>query len=353
MSRFFSEKAKTIVPYVPGEQPKDRKFIKLNTNENPYPPAPGVTAALSTLTGIDAKLYPDPESSHLRAVLATYYGLEKNRIFVGNGSDEVLAMLFPAFYNTTDLIAFPDITYSFYPVYSDLYSIPYMEVPLQEDFTIDFSQYPKDLKSILIANPNAPTGVAIRAADIELLLRERSDTLIVVDEAYIDFGGESVVSLVDTYDNLLVVQTMSKSRSLAGLRVGLAFGNPDLIKGLECIKNSFNSYTLDVAAQRAAQAAYEDVAWFERTRTDIMNTRERAVDVMRELGMRVLPSSANFVFCTLPGTSGETLQLYLREHGVLVRRFNKSRIKDWLRVSIGTDEEMDVVLALLQKFVVQ
>lgn len=348
MSRFYSHTVRNLKPYVPGEQPKDRRFIKLNTNENPYPASPRVIAAVHSLTGLEARLYPDPEASALRRTLAEHYGLEANQIFVGNGSDEVLAMVYPAFFNRTDTIAFPDITYSFYPVYANMYAIPTLTPPLAVDFSIDFDAYPQNLKGILLANPNAPTGIAVDAATIEKLLQERPDTLLVVDEAYVDFGAESVVALTRRYPNLLVVQTMSKARSLAGLRVGMAFGEPGLIKGLECIRDSFNSYTLDVVAQRAAQAAYEDAPYFETTRQAIIATRDRTVAALTSLGMRVLPSSANFVFCTVPGVAGAEIQQYLRDNGVLVRRFATERIKDWLRITIGLDEEMDEVVRLLR-----
>ncbi|MBU1568508.1 MAG: histidinol-phosphate transaminase [Proteobacteria bacterium] len=353
MSRFFSDTVKSIRPYVPGEQPKDRRFIKLNTNENPYPASPAVIEAIRSVTGLEARLYPDPEVAALRYTLADYYGLAMNQVFVGNGSDEVLAMAFPAFFNRTDTIAFPDITYSFYPVYAAMYEIPSLIVPLEEDFTINFDAYPDTLKGFLLANPNAPTGIAVTAAKIEGLLQFHSDTLLIVDEAYVDFGAESVVSLTSNYDNLLVVQTMSKARSLAGLRVGMAFGAPELIKGLECIRDSFNSYTLDIVAQRAAKAAYEDVTYFETTRQAIIATRDRTVADLRELGMTVRPSSANFVFCTLPGVAGEEVQQYLRDNGVLVRRFAMERIQDWLRITIGLDEEMDEVIRLLQLLALQ
>lgn len=353
MSRFYSDTVKNISPYVPGEQPKDRRFIKLNTNENPYPASPSVVEAIRSVTGLEARLYPDPEAAALRRTLANYHDLEMNQVFVGNGSDEVLAMAFPAFFNRTDTIAFPDITYSFYPVYAAMYAIPSLTIPLSKDFTIDFSAYPADLKGLLLANPNAPTGIAVSAEKIEELLQQRPNMLLVVDEAYIDFGGESVVTLTRRYDNLLVVQTMSKARSLAGLRVGMAFGVPELIKGLECIRDSFNSYTLDVVAQRAAKAAYEDVAYFEKTRQAIMATRDKTVAALVDLGMQVNPSSANFVFCTLPGVNGALVQQYLREHGVLVRRFAMERIRDWLRITIGLDEEMDEVIRLLRLFVQQ
>lgn len=353
MSRFYSDTVKNISPYVPGEQPKDRRFIKLNTNENPYPASPAVIEAVRSVTGLEARLYPDPEASALRRTLADHYGLAMNQVFVGNGSDEVLAMVFPAFFNRTDTIAFPDITYSFYPVYAALYEIPSLIIALAEDFTIDFNAYPNNLKGFLLANPNAPTGIAVSAGKIEELLQLRPDMLLVVDEAYIDFGGESVISLVPRYDNLLVVQTMSKARSLAGLRVGMAFGAPELIKGLESIRDSFNSYTLDVVAQRAAKAAYEDVAYFKKTRQTIMTTRDRAVAALLEIGMQVCPSSANFIFCTLPGVAGAEVQQYLRDNGVLVRRFAMERIEDWLRITVGLEEEMDEVIRLLRLLVQQ
>ncbi|KJS02388.1 MAG: histidinol-phosphate aminotransferase [Desulfobulbaceae bacterium BRH_c16a] len=351
MSRFYSDTVRSITPYVPGEQPKDRSFIKLNTNENPYPASPMAVAAIHSVSGVEARLYPDPEVADLRRTLAAYHGLEIDRIFVGNGSDEVLAMMYPAFFNRTDTIAFPDITYSFYPVYAALYEIPFTAVPLSEDFTVDFRDYPNTLKALLLANPNAPTAIAVSAGEIEAQLKLRPDTLIIVDEAYVDFGAESVIPLTRRHDNLLVIQTMSKARSLAGLRVGMAFGNPELIRGLECIRDSFNSYTLDVVAQRAAKASYEDVAYFEQTRRAIIATREKAVAALAAIGFTVLPSSANFVFCTMPGKSGAEVQQYLRDNGVLVRRFNTPRIKEWLRITIGTDEEMDEVLRLLRLFV--
>ena len=351
MSRFYSDLVSSISPYVPGEQPKDRRFIKLNTNENPYPASPRAVAAIHSVTGLEARLYPDPQASLLRQTLADYHRLKPAEIFVGNGSDEVLAMLFPAFFNPRDLIAFPDITYSFYPVYAALYGIPSLTPPLAADFSIDLDDYPRDLRGLLLANPNAPTGIAKGRDEVQALLKQRPDTLVVVDEAYIDFGGESAIPLIRSHDNLLVVQTMSKSRSLAGLRVGIAFGDPALIRGLEAIRDSFNSYTVDVVAQRAAIAAYEDVEHFETTRQAIIATRERTSRRLAELGFTVTPSRANFIFCTLPGVPGAEVQQYLRDNGVLVRRFGGERISDWLRITIGRDDEMDEVLRLLAAFV--
>ncbi|MDK9708957.1 MAG: histidinol-phosphate transaminase [Desulforhopalus sp.] len=348
MNKFYSDTVKNIKPYVPGEQPKDRRFIKLNTNENPYPASQRVIEAMHSVTGLEARLYPDPTAAALRGTLADYHDLAIEQVFVGNGSDEVLAMAFPAFFNRTDTIAFPDITYSFYPVYAAMFAIPHLTVPLTEDFTIDFTAYPNNLKGFLLTNPNAPTGIAVSAEKIEELLQHRPDTLIIVDEAYVDFGAESVIPLTSRYDNLLVIQTMSKARSLAGLRVGMAFAEPGLIKGLEAIRDSFNSYTVDVVAQRGAKAAYEDREHFETTRRAIIATRDRTATELSALGMQVLPSSANFVFCRMTGMAGAEVQQYLRDNGVLVRRFPMERIKDWLRITIGLADEMAEVIRLLR-----
>jgi histidinol-phosphate aminotransferase len=353
VSQYWSKVVHGLTPYVPGEQPKLANLVKLNTNENPYGPSPKVIEALRAEAADSLRLYPDPNSDRLREAIAAFHGVAANQVFVGNGSDEVLAMAYPAFFNRSDNIAFPDITYSFYPVYAAMYEIPSRVIPLARDFTIDFTAYPQDLKGFLLANPNAPTGIAVGAEVIETLLQQRPNTLLIVDEAYIDFGGESVVALTKSYDNLLVVQTMSKARSLAGLRIGMAFGAPELIRGLESIRDSFNSYTLDVVAQRAAKAAYEDIPYFQQTRQAIMATREKTIAALRRMGMQVCPSSANFVFATLPGVAGADVQQYLRDNGVLVRRFAMERIKDWLRITIGLDEEMAEVVRLLQLFVHQ
>ncbi len=347
MSRFWSDTTRNLTPYVPGEQPKDGRFIKLNTNENPYPPAPGVERLLRELPADATRLYPDPEASALRRAIGAFYGVAPDRVFVGNGSDEVLAFLFQAFFGRNDRIAFPDITYSFYPVYARLYEIPYETVPLAPDWTIDLAAYPPGLKGIVFANPNAPTGIAMPAAAIEALAQERPDTLIVVDEAYCDFGGESVIPLTDRYDNLLVVKTMSKSRSFAGMRVGYAIGNPALIEGIVRVKDSFNSYPLDVVAQKAATASFEDRDYFHALRDRVVATRDRFVAVLRAAGIRVLESRANFVFASVPGTGGGEVLAALRANGILVRHFNTPRLADWVRISIGTDEEMDRVASLL------
>lgn len=344
MSRFLNDNTKSIKPYIPGEQPKGLELIKLNTNENPYPPAPSVINRIKELADDNIRLYPDPEASAVKKAVAGYYGIDQNQIFVGNGSDEVLGFLYKAFFNTTDQIAYPDITYSFYPVYSELFSIPSLRIPVRDDFTIDFSVYPSGLKAILVANPNAPTGIFVPVDTIEALAQTRKDTLIIVDEAYVDFGGSSAVPLINRYDNVLVVQTLSKSRSLAGMRIGLAIGCPDLIAGLEQVKNSFNSYTVDRLAQGAAASAFDNKDYFDETREKIMNTRNWFQAELEKLGVRITPSSANFVFACIPGIKGGDALQKLREQGILVRNFQSPRIEDWLRITIGTDQDMEKVI---------
>lgn len=350
MNRFWSDITRKITPYVPGEQPRDKVRIKLNTNENPYPPSPGVIRYLRELANEDLRLYPDPGSGALCKTVAGFHGLSADQVFPGNGSDEVLAFLFQAFFSPGDLVAFPDITYSFYPVYAKLYGISYLEVPVREDFSIDFSAYPQEVKGILFANPNAPTGIYIRPEEIENLLRSRPDTLIVVDEAYVDFGNESVIPLVNKYDNLLVVQTLSKSRALAGMRIGLAVGRPELIEALNRIKNSFNSYTMDRMAQVAAVRAYEDDGYYREVNRKIIGERERFKETLRAMGIPCTDSRSNFAFLTLPGIKGPDALRLFREMGILVRNFaGNPRISDWLRITIGTKEDMDRVVEAIKK----
>lgn len=344
MNRFWSEKTRNITPYVPGEQPRNKVRLKLNTNESPYPPSPGVIACIRELANEDLRLYPDPDSTALCETVADFHGLSANQVFAGNGSDEVLAFLFQAFFGPSDLIAFPDVTYSFYPVYAELYGIPFREVPVRNDFSIDFSIYPKEAKGILFANPNAPTGLYIPPDEIENQLRSRPDTLIVVDEAYVDFGNESVAPLVNQYDNLLVVQTLSKSRALAGMRIGLAMGHPVLIEALNRIKNSFNSYTLDRLAQAAAVRAFLDDAYYRDINRRIVAERERFKKTLRGMGIPCTDSKSNFVFIRLPGIKGPDALRLLKEMGILVRNFaGNPRIADWLRVTIGTKDDMEKV----------
>ncbi len=349
MSRFWNENTRKIVPYVAGEQPQNMNLIKLNTNENPYPPSPLVMDRIREFSLEKLRLYPNSEGAIVKKAVSEYHNIPENNIFVGNGSDEVLGFLFKAFFDRDTQIGFPDITYSFYPVYSNLYDIPYIKIPLRDDFSIDFGAYPAGLKGIIFANPNAPTGLYIEPWEIEELLKSRPNTLIVVDEAYVDFGGESCIPLISRYDNLIVVQTLSKSRSLAGQRVGLAFGCAGLMEGLAKVKNSFNSYPLDVIAQIAAEAAFEDREYFEITRNKLINTREWTKKKLQEAGIEVTDSKANFLFARIPGIPGATALSKFRENGVLVRNFSSGRISDWLRITIGTDEDMQKVIEVSKK----
>src|SRR5215813_1028983 len=312
MTRFWSPVVHTLSPYVPGEQPRQDGIVKLNTNENPYPPSPSVLAAIAAATE-RLRLYPDPRATRLREAVAAHYGVSADEVFVGNGSDEVLAHTFQALLKHDAPLLFPDITYSFYPVYSALYGVHYEEVPLDAAMRVQLADYRRPCSAILLPNPNAPTGIALSRAEIEQLLAEHPDQLVVIDEAYIDFGGESAVPLVARHDNLLVVQTMSKSRALAGLRVGFAIGQRPLIEALERVKDSFNSYPLDCLAIAGAVAAIEDDAWFQETRARIMTSREALARALTALGFEVLPSLANFVFARHPGRRGADLAAGLRE----------------------------------------
>lgn len=349
MSRFWTRLAAGLTPYVPGEQPRGERLVKLNTNENPYGPSPRVLDAVAATSADALRRYPDPQSTQLREAFATCVGLAAEQVFVGNGSDEVLAHTFQGLLRHDRPLLFPDITYSFYPVWSELYGVDYQAVPLAADFTIDVDAYPADGGAILIPNPNAPTGLLLGVADIRRLVEQHPDTLVVIDEAYIDFGGESAVSLIPEHDNLLVIQTLSKSRSLAGLRVGAAFGQADLLEALVRVKDSFNSYPLDVVAQRAAVASLHDEAWFEDCRNKVIATRERLATALARRGFAVLPSAANFLFVAHGQRPAPELFQGLRERQVIVRYFNKPRIDNFLRISIGTDEDCDALLAALDE----
>jgi histidinol-phosphate aminotransferase len=348
MSRFWSSVVHTLSPYVPGEQPKQDGLIKLNTNENPYPPSPHAVAAITAATE-RLHLYPDPGASDLRATIAARYGVASEEVFVGNGSDEVLAHTFQALLQHDAPLLFPDITYSFYPVYCGLYGIRYEEVPLDEAMRVQLADYRRPGSAILLPNPNAPTGIALSRAEIESLVAGHPDRLVVVDEAYVDFGAESAVPLVARHDNLLVVQTLSKSRALAGLRVGFAIGQRPLIEALERVKDSFNSYPIDCLALAGAAAALEDEAWFGETRSRIIASREALARDLAALGFEVLPSLANFVFARHPGHRGAALAVKLREQNILVRHFRKPRIEDFLRVTVGTADECDRLIAVLRR----
>ncbi|MBT9531032.1 MAG: histidinol-phosphate transaminase [Pseudomonas sp.] len=347
MSKFWSPFVKDLVPYVPGEQPKLAKLVKLNTNENPYGPSPKALAAMQAQLSDDLRLYPDPNSDLLKQAVADYYGVATAQVFVGNGSDEVLAHAFHGLFQHGQPLLFPDISYSFYPVYCGLYGIPFEAVALDEQLQIRVEDYARPNGGIVFPNPNAPTGCLLALEAIERLLKANPDTVVLVDEAYIDFGGVSAISLVNQYPNLLVSQTLSKSRSLAGLRVGLAVGHPDLIEALERIKNSFNSYPLDRMAIAGAAAAFEDQAYFAHTCQLVINSREALVAELQRLGFEVLPSAANFVFARHPQQDAAALAAGLREHGVIVRHFKQARIAQFLRISIGTPEQNQALLDAL------
>lgn len=351
MSKFWSPFVKDLVPYVPGEQPKLAKLVKLNTNENPYGPSPKAIAAMQAELNDGLRLYPDPNSDRLKQAVADYYGVSAAQVFVGNGSDEVLAHAFHGLFQHGKPLLFPDVTYSFYPVYCGLYGIPFETVALDEQFQIRVEDYARPNGGIIFPNPNAPTGCALGLAAIERLLQANPDTVVLVDEAYIDFGGETAISLVGRYPNLLVSQTLSKSRSLAGLRVGIAVGHPDLIEALERIKNSFNSYPLDRMAIAGAAAAFEDRAYFEQTCQQVIASREAVVAGLVALGFEVLPSKANFVFARHPGKDAAGLAAGLREQGVIVRHFKQARIAQFLRITIGTPEQNQALLEALKPLV--
>ena len=343
MSRYWNSLVSKLEPYVPGEQPRVQNLIKLNTNEHPYGPSPKVLAAIAAQTNDSLRLYPDPTALELREAIAGRFGLTATQVFVGNGSDEVLAHAFHALLKHDAPILFPDITYSFYPVYCGLYEIAYKAVPLDENFKIRVQDYLPEGQAraggIIFPNPNAPTGIAQPLDQIERVIAGNPDIVVVVDEAYVDFGAQTAAGLIARYPNLLVVHTMSKAYSLAGLRVGFALGHPDLIQGLDRVKNSFNSYPLDRLALAGAQAAVLDQTYFEQARDAVVRSRDALTGDLRGMGFEVLPSAANFVFVRHPAYSGETLASALRARNILVRHFKLGRISNHLRITIGTDEQ--------------
>jgi histidinol-phosphate aminotransferase len=350
MSRYWSEVVHGLTPYVPGEQPKLSNLVKLNTNENPYGPSPKVLEALRAAVGESLRLYPDPNSDHLKTAIANFHGLQAQQVFVGNGSDEVLAHVFQALLKHRAPLLFPDISYSFYPVYCGLYGIAYETVALNERFEIDVDKYLKLNGGIIFPNPNAPTGIPLPLADVERLLQANTESVVVIDEAYVDFGAESAVGLIDRYPNLLVTHTLSKARSLAGLRVGYALGHQDLIEGLIRVKDSFNSYPVDSLALAGAVAAMEDVEYFEMTRQKVIASRELLVSEMRKLGFDVLPSGANFIFARHAEQDGAELTAKLRARSIIVRHFSKpARIAPYLRITIGTDSQNQQLLMALRE----
>ncbi|MDX5336199.1 MAG: histidinol-phosphate transaminase [Marinobacter sp.] len=347
MSKFWSALVSELQPYVPGEQPKMANLVKLNTNENPFGPSPKVIAAIQSELNDNLRLYPDPEGQALKEAVAAYhsdYGISAKQVFVGNGSDEVLAHIFQGLLKHDKPILFPDITYSFYPVYCGLYQIESDVIPLTESFEINPDDYKRPNGGIIFPNPNAPTGRYLGLEHVEDILKANPDSVVVVDEAYVDFGGETAISLVNQYPNLLVSQTLSKARSLAGLRVGFAVGNEELIEALNRVKDSFNSYPLDRLALAGAIAAFEDREWFEKCCGGVIDERERVTSELERLGFEVLPSKANFVFARHPSHEGADIASKLREQGIIVRHFNKPRIGDFLRITIGTTEQNNALI---------
>ncbi len=348
MSQFWSDIVHKLTPYVPGEQPKLANLIKLNTNENPYGPSPKVIDALKLEAQDSLRLYPDPNSDALRAAIAQAHQLNTHQVFVGNGSDEVLAHVFQALLKHQKPLLFPDITYSFYPVYCGLYDIEFKTIPLRDDFTINVEDYEQTNGGIIFPNPNAPTGIALPLAHIEKLLKANTQSVVVIDEAYVDFGTQSAVSLINTYPHLLVTHTLSKSRSLAGLRVGYALGHQDLIEALIRVKDSFNSYPIDRFASAGAIAAMRDEAYFQKTCKRIISTRHTLVKNLTQLGFEVLPSGANFIFAQHKTKDGAMLAAQLREKSIVVRHFKKpNRIANHLRITIGTDTESQTLVEAL------
>ena len=343
----WEKNVRRVVPYVPGEQPKIQNLIKLNTNENPYPPAPGVIQVMKEIEADTLRLYPDPQASVLTEAIAQEYGVKQEEVFVGVGSDDVLAMAFLTFFNSETPILFPDITYSFYDVWADLFRIPYRTCALDRDFRIVKEDYFAENGGIIFPNPNAPTGVEESQEMIREIVEANPGSVVIIDEAYVDFGAKSALDLIHTYDNVLVVQTFSKSRSLAGMRIGYAFGCEELIKCMNDVKFSFNSYTMSRAALACGVASVRDRVYFEETRQKICMTREWSKEKMRELGFLFPDSKSNFLFVTHPEHSAKTLFAALRARGVVVRYFDKPRIDQYLRITIGTHEQMCKFLDIL------
>jgi len=348
MSRYWSPQVHDLKPYVPGEQPRMQNLVKLNTNENPFGPSPRVLEAIRAELNDSLRLYPDPEGEELRRTIAAYYDVAPEEVFLGNGSDEVLAHIFYGLLRQDAPVLFPDITYSFYPVYCGLYGIEGRPVPLTESFEISPDDYCQPNGGIIFPNPNAPTGRFLPLDQVEAIVRANPERVVVVDEAYVDFGGESAIPLTRQYPNLLICQTLSKARSLAGLRVGFAIGHADLIEALNRVKNSFNSYPLDRLALAGAKAAFEDEDWFRRCCDLVIRERGRVTAELEKQGFEVLPSRANFVFARHPEHAGADLARRLRQQGIIVRHFDKPRIHEFLRITIGTPEQNDALLRGLQ-----
>ena len=346
----WEENVRKVVPYTPGEQPNQPGMIKLNTNENPYPPAPGVQRALEELEAESLRLYPDPAASELVAALAEYYGKEKERFFVGVGSDDVIAMAFQTFFHSEKPILFPDISYSFYSVWADLFQIPYRRPALDGDFRLVKEDYFEDNGGIIFPNPNAPTGIYMELDGVEEILSHNPDSVVIVDEAYVDFAGPSAMELVDKYENLMVVQTFSKSRSMAGIRIGFAYAQPKLIRYLNDVKYSFNSYTMNLPSLKLGAASLKDRAYFQETVSKIVSTRERVKKELSRLGFTFPDSKANFIFASHESCPAKELFAALREKNIYVRYFAAPRIENYLRITVGTDREMDELLNFLRAY---
>lgn len=348
--RNWEKNVRRVVPYVPGEQPAGTDLIKLNTNENPYPPSPKVAEALKNLDVDRLRLYPDPTASVLVKAIAGFYGLKEEQVFTGVGSDDVLAMIFMTFFNSGKPILFPDITYSFYEVWAEMLRIPYETVPLMEDFTINQEDYRRENGGVIFPNPNAPTGVEMSLDNIEEIVKANPDVIVVVDEAYVDFGAKSALPLIEKYDNLLVVQTFSKSRGMAGMRIGYAMGHPDLIRYLNDVKYSFNSYTMNQTALALGVACVKDRAYFEETIQKVVETREWTKKQLRRLGFSFGDSKANFIFAAHERCPAKELFTALRERNIYVRYFDKPRIDNYLRITIGTRQEMETFVMVLEEY---
>lgn len=339
-----------VVPYVPGDQPKGTRLVKLNTNENPYPPAPGVRRALQEMDYDLFRKYPDPASSLLVHTLAEYYGVGDDQVFVGVGSDDVIAMAFLTCFNSEKPVLFPDISYSFYKVWAELFQVPFETPALDSDFRIVREDYYRENGGVIFPNPNAPTGLFLPLSEVEDIIRHNQDVIVIIDEAYIDFGGTSALSLVQKYENLLVVQTFSKARSMAGMRIGFAIGNPALIRALNDVKYSYNSYTMNMPSLVLGTEAVKDDRYFKEMLAKIMDTRERAKICLRELGFTFPDSMANFIFASHERVPAKELFEALRREQIFVRYFNQPRLDNFLRISIGTDEEMETLFAFLEEY---
>lgn len=348
--RLWEKNIRQVVPYVPGEQPAGDKIIKLNTNENPYPPAPGVKKVLADMEADRLRKYPDPTASVLVKELAAYYGLGEDQVFVGVGSDDVLAMSFLTFFNSDKPVLFPDVTYSFYKVWADLFKVPFETPALKEDFTIDTKDYAKENGGVIFPNPNAPTGVYMSLDQVEEILKANQDVVVIVDEAYVDFAGPSAMELLDKYENLLVVQTFSKSRSMAGMRIGFAMGHPDLIRALNDVKYSYNSYTMNLPSLLAGVEAVKDKSYFESTLAKIVATRERSKKCLAELGFTFPDSRSNFIFASHKTVPAGKIFEALKKEQIYVRYFKTPGLDNSLRISIGTDEEMDALFRFLEAY---